>query len=336
MLTPKENFLKCMRGEIPDWVPTLSMGMKRGVEEPSDVVLEPSIINEHRIRGGGFDLWGVEYVSTESAGNALMPKTCDFILSDIRKWREVIKAPVLTGVDWEKMCKNDCKRLGLDRSKSAVIMVMHIGYFQTLMSFMGFSNGLCAMYEEPEEVKALLEYLCDFYCQVAARYIEYAEPDVFGNADDTAAWANPFISVEMYREFLIPLYDRQFKFARDRGLPISMHNCGKSACFFDDLVRIGVTEWNPAQTCNDLISVKKKYGNRLVITGGWDARDHLLNDGVTYEEIYDSIKRQMDLLAPGGGYCFCGGFMGAVGDKNVFEKNAMVHKAVAELSHMYY
>ena len=336
MLTAKENYLKCLRGEVPDWVPTLTMGRGFGDEAPSDVVLEPSIVTEHRIRGGGVDIWGVEYVSTESAGNALMPKTSDFILDDIRNWRDVIKAPNLSDVDWEKMCKDDFKRLKIDRSKSAVIMLLHMGYFQDLMSFMGFTNGLCAMYEEPEEVKALLEYICDFYCDVAAKYIEYAEPDVWGNADDTAAWANPFISVEMYREFLIPLYDRQLKFGRDRGIPISMHNCGKSACFFDDLVKIGVTEWNPAQTCNDLASVKKKYGNRLVITGGWDARESLLNDDVTYEEIYESIKNQMDLLAPGGGYCFSGGYLGAIGDKAVYEKNAMVHRAVKELSHKYY
>ena len=336
MLTPKENYLRCMHREIPEWVPTLTMGMGFGGEAPSDVVLEPSIITEHRIRGGGRDFWGVEYVPTESTGNALIPKTSDFILDDIRKWRDVIKAPDLSGVDWEKMCRDDCKRLKIDRSKSAVIMLMHMGYFQDLMSFMGFTNGLCAMSEEPDEVKALLEYLCDFYCEVAARYIDYADPDVWGNADDTAAWGAPFISAAMYREFLIPLYDRQLKFGRDRGLPVSMHNCGKSACFFDDLVSIGVTEWNPAQTCNDLAAVKEKFGNRLVITGGWDARGDLLNKDVTYEEIFESIKKQMDILAPGGCYCFCGGFMGAVGDTGMFEKNAMVHKAVDELSRMYY
>ena len=336
MLSKKENYLKCMRGEVPEWVPTLMMGMGFGGEVPSDIVVEPSIVTEHRIRGGGLDIWGVEYVPTESTGNALIPKTSDFILDDIRRWRDVIKAPDLSGIDWEEMCKNDFRRLKIDQSQSAIIMLLHMGYFQTLMSFMGFTNGLCAMYEEPEEVKALLEYLCDFYCEVASRYIDYASPDVWGTADDTAAWANPFISADMYREFLIPLYDRQLKFGRDRGLPVSMHNCGKSACFLDDLTMIGVTEWNPAQTCNDLAAVKKKFGNKLVITGGWDARGRLLDDDVTYGEIYDSIKCQMDMLAPGGGYCFCGGFMGALGDKRSFEKNMMVRRAVEELSHTYY
>ena len=119
--------------------------------------------------------------------------------------------------------------------------------------------------------------------------------------DDTAAWANPFISPEMYREFLLPLYDRQAKFGRDRGLPISMHNCGKCEGFFDDLVKISVSMWDPAQTCNDLVGIKKKYGNALVIAGGWDSRDHLLSDDVTYEEIYEYTKGPVRQAGAGRG-----------------------------------
>ena len=43
---------------------------------------------------------------------------------------------------------------------------MHAGYFQNLMAFMGFTEGLLAMYEEPEEVYALFDYICSFYCEV--------------------------------------------------------------------------------------------------------------------------------------------------------------------------
>jgi hypothetical protein len=337
MLTEKENFLRCLHGELPEYVPLYTMGMPRyGGGPPPDTMVEPVITMGHHARGGGKDLWGVEYVPTESAGNALIPSNRDFILDDITKWRDVIKAPDLSGIDWEQMCKNDFKAKNVDRTRTAVCMNLHLGYFQTLMSFMGFSNGLCAMYEEPEEVKALFEYLADFYCTVAEKYVDFCKPDVWTMMDDTAAWANPFISPDMYREFLLPLYDRQARFARDRGLPISMHNCGLSACFFDDLVSIGVTMWDPAQTCNDLDAVKKKYGRRLVIAGGWDARDHLLADDVTYDEIYEYTKSRFDRLAPGGGYCFLGGYLGAVGDDRIKAKNAMVGKAVAELRYKYY
>ena len=334
MLTGKENFLRCLHGEQPEWVPQYTMGF---IGQSFDKMVEPSIINEHRIRNGGPDIWGVEYVPTDSTGGAIIPKTSDFILEDVADWRDVIKAPDLSGVDWEQMVKDDFKRMNVNRETTAICMNLHMGYFQTLMSFMGFTNGLMAFYEDPDEVKALFEYLADFYISVGEKYAEYCQPDVWTMMDDTAAWANPFISPDMYREFLIPLYKRQAKWARDRGLPISMHNCGKSECFFDDLVNeVGVTMWDPAQTCNDLGAVKAKFGNRLVIAGGWDARDRLLDDDVTYEEIYESVKKQFDLLAPGGGYCFEGFFMGAKGDTINMEKNRMLYEAVAELDHKYY
>lgn len=334
MISGKENFLMCLRGEQPEWIPQYTMGF---LGESFDKLVEPSFTSPHRLNGGGPDIWGVEYVPTESANNAIIPKTCDFILEDITDWRDIIKAPSLEGIDWEQMVKDDLKRANVNRETTAVCMNLHLGYFQHLMSFMGFTNGLMAFYEEPDEVKALFEYLYEFQCTVGDAYAEYLQPDVMLLMDDTAAWANPFISPEMYREFLIPLYKRQAKWARDRGLPISMHNCGKSECFFDDLVsEVGVTMWDPAQTCNDLVGVKKKFGNRLVIAGGWDARDHLLEDDVTYEEIYESVKKQFDLLAPGGGYCFSGSFLGSVGDEKTKEKNKMLYQAVAELSRKYY
>jgi hypothetical protein len=95
--------------------------------------------------------------------------------------------------------------------------------------------------------------------------------------------------------------------------------------------------WDPAQTCNDLDAVKQKYGNKLVIAGGWDARDHLLSDDVTDEEIYESVKQSIERLAPGGGYCFCGGFLGAAGqEKETNRKNAVVHRALEEIGRNFY
>jgi hypothetical protein len=336
MLTAKENFMQCLRGEVPEWVPIFTMGAPIEGIPVADALVEPLLVSEHRARGGGRDIWGVNWVATESTGNAVMPDTSEYILKDIRKWRDVVKAPDLSGIDWEAMCRKDFEDRGIDPSKTAVAVGPGSGYFQQLMAFMGFEEGLCAFYDEPDEVKALFAYLSDFYYEVASKYVEHCKPDVWSILDDTAAWQNPFISLDMYREFLLPLYDRDASIGRERGLPITFHNCGKCEIFLDDLVGIGVTAWNPAQTCNDLAAIKRKYGNRLVITGGWDGRGRLLDDDVTYEEIYESVKKSMDLLAPGGGYCFMGSFLGYPGDEAIARKRTMLYKAVDELSRQYY
>lgn len=327
-MTEKENYLRTLRGEQPEWVPVYTFGPMPGQTRPStNCMLEPLIVSEFRMKGGGKDCWGVTYVPTEETGGALLPKPGEFILDDICNWRDVIKAPSLEGIDWEKMAKDQLEgfyKLGVNREDTAISLNLHVGYFQNLMAFMGFTEGLCAMYEEPEEVMALFDYMCDFYTEITRQIIDYVQPDVLTLMDDTATEHAPFISPEMYREMVLPFHDRQAKFGRDRGIPITMHNCGKAEGFMDDLRSIGVNAWDPAQTCNDLKAVKAKYGNDLVLMGGWDARGRLTAPDVTEEEIRQSVRDAIDAYAPGGGYCFCGGYMGAIGDQETARKNEIL------------
>lgn len=329
MLTPKENYLKVLKGDVPEWLPRTAFGgTHNGTKADPCRMLEPSVTNGHRERNGGKDIWGVEYVPTYETGNALIPKPNDFILDDITKWRDVIKAPDLSGVDWESMAKKQLENSKIDRTQTAISFNLHMGFFEDLMSFMGFTEGLTALYEEPEECAALFEYLCDFYCGVAEKCIDYFKPDVYQMMDDTAAWNSPFISKAMFDELLVPVYDRQAKFGRDRGLPIAFHNCGKCEAFIPEMVDFGVTCWDPAQTCNDLKAVKAQYGNSFVLCGGWSPRDHLLAEDITDEEILSSVKEAIDAFAPGGGYIFQGSYLGPIDDKEVARKNALIRNFV--------
>lgn len=338
MLTEKENYLRVLTGQIPEWIPEYTFGkMPWSDEDPANVMVEPSILCGHRDNNGGPDHWGVEYITSKESAGALMPKTWDFLLTDITKWRDVIKAPSLEGIDWEDMAKKSVAKTRVNRDKSVLALNLHVGYFQNLMAFMGFEEGLMALYEEPEEVKALMEYMCDFYCTVCERIIDYIKPDVITLMDDTASWNAPFISHEMYREFFLPYYDRQAKFGRDRGLPITFHNCGKCESFVDDMVSIGVKAWDPAQTCNDLPAIKAKYGNKLAIMGGWDSRGRLLDDDVSDDEIRQSVIDTVNMLAPGGGFVWCGGFMGIdPNDPIITHKNKVLKDTFTELSKTFY
>lgn len=325
MLTEKENLLKVYRGETPDWVPVSRMGPPNG-QAPASMMLTPPLLSPQQEKGGGRDIWGVNYVPTESTGNALIPDNSEFILplDDLKNWREVIKAPDFSGVDWEGLVKESIKKSGIDRTQTALALSLHFGYFQHLMSFMGFEDGLLAFYEEPELVHELLEYLSEFYMSVADKVLDLYKPDVLSIADDTAAWGAPFISVDMYREFIAPHHSKYVKRGLDRGLTISMHNCGKCEGLMDLLVGMGFSVWNPAQTCNDLKAIKARYGNKLVISGGWDGRGRLMASDVTDEEIRQSVRDTIDAYAPNGGFCWAGGFLGALNDPEPVRKTAVV------------
>jgi len=226
-MTEKENFGLMLKGEQPEWVPIYSMTPRTdGGYAPSCIVL-PGILSAAVTDPAprAADCFGVTYVEVPDNTAAKVPEPNNFILEDITKWRDVIKAPDLSGIDWEQMAKKDLERFRIDPEKQYVEMGLHFGYFQYLMAFMGFTNGLMAMYEEPEEVMALFDYMCTFFTEVAEKYIDYVKPDIFFMSDDIATWKSPFISLDMYRELVKPFAVRQAEIGTKRGLPLSMHCC---------------------------------------------------------------------------------------------------------------
>lgn len=321
-MTERENLLKVYHGEVPEWLPRYSLapvGAPGATSSPATVPVGPAFLDKKVINGAEFDIWGVEHTATESAGGASLPTPGKFIIKDITKWRDVIKAPDISDIDWDAMSRKGTEKI--NRNESVVELMTHVGYFQHLMEFMGFSEGLTAMFEEPDEVMALFEYLADFYDEVFAKAIEYYKPDVMCILDDTATAINPFISLGMYREMVKPYHERLAKIARDRGVLINMHNCGRCEDFIDDWLDMGVSIWNPAQTMNDLVGIKEKYGNKLTLVGCWDSSGPPAWPGATEELVRSEVRKCIDTFAPGGGFVFWGSIYGPKGDPEVALKS---------------
>jgi hypothetical protein len=348
MLTEKQNYLMVLAGEQPEWVPICGPNFGAKTPEPSHF-FEPPLLNPHRAYPPGMDLrgrnikdiWGVSYVVSESTDFALTPDTSNFILplDKLPHWRDIIKAPNLSDVNWEKLITQQISDSKIDRKQTAVAYALHFGYFQHLMSFMGFEDGLIAFYEYPDEVHELLHYLSDFYMKITDLVIDYYQPDLLTFMDDTASESAPFISAEMYREFILPHHEKFAKRGRERGLPMTMHNCGKCESFLDMLVGIGINSWDPAQTVNDLDAIKARYGNHLVLCGGWDERERLLlplepeggisknasnQDFLSEAELRQSVRNTIDRLAPGGGYCWTAMVLERAGDTSNHRKNLII------------
>ena len=93
----------------------------------------------------------------------------------------------------------------------------------------------------------------------------------------------------MYRDILMPVYMKLTQAARDRGLPIQFHNCGRCEDFYDDMLKLGVVYTDPAQTTNDLLAAKEKYGTKLVFAAvGLDLPEHAPQ--VTEEAVRQSVR----------------------------------------------
>jgi hypothetical protein len=60
--------MKCIRGEVPEYLPTFTWGRKPGdTEAPLSAKLGPSIKFKHREGERGIDLWDVPHVANNGA-----------------------------------------------------------------------------------------------------------------------------------------------------------------------------------------------------------------------------------------------------------------------------
>jgi hypothetical protein len=346
-LTPRENFERMIRGEIPQSIPQYTMGfaMPGGPRPPTHSV-GPMLgkfaeIMEAQMTGKPVpdkyvNEWGVTMMGNKEGSGGMLPEPNNFILKDIRDWKKVIKAPPpLETSDswWADKAKKDIANSGIDRTQSLAAVSILFSPFLARISFMGFTEGLCALSEEPEEVKEFLNWQCDYYMPIYEKVLKYYEPDLAGIGDDTATRYNPFFSVEMYKDIFKPIYARQAKVFTDRGLWIEFHLCGRGEDFLPDMCDFGVKAWDPAQTDNDLIKAKTTHD--ISILGGYDFVPP--PDGVVTEEfVRQSVRNTINKYAPGGRYGWMGMIMTVTGDPNGPVWNGWLTDEVNKLTENYY
>ncbi|NLV50859.1 MAG: veratrol--corrinoid protein metyltransferase [Clostridiales bacterium] len=326
MISEKDNYLMMLRGEVPEFLPRYRMmewitGISITMPHKNDV-------------GDTIDEFGVKMATTEASMGAAMPKPGIVLIDDIRKWRDKLKIPDLSHVDWEKQARKDLEFKG---DISGIPLIGFTGhYFLHVVNFMSFTEGLCAIQEEPEEVYAMLDYLCEYQLFKQKIMQKYYKIDVICIPDDTAAAQFPFISMQTYEKLILPFYKRHAELALDDGIYVTKHDCGKSECFVDSWVNIGVTAWEPAQIMNDLDGIKKKYGRKLAIMGGWDNTGPVSFPEADNEFLREELYKYVDRFAPGGGFGFMAAPNGNPKDERVKEKRAIIDDVYENYAKPYY
>lgn len=340
-LTPKENYLRLCRGEEIEYIPTHTFF---GLPIHDELPIMPFGIcagdmlycdDFHPGAESFHDDWGVEYTTVQSANGGFIPTgthTNEYLIKDIYHWQDYIHKPSLyDNVNWKQKAADDLAKI--DRNRTAVVSGSPLMPFQQLMAMIGFVDGLVALYEEPEIMCDILDYMVSYIEPHIMANIEYYKPDLFILLDDTATARAPFISLDMFRELLMPFYKRICKAATDRGIPLMYHNCGKCEAFLPDMAELGVRYWDPAQTVNDLDNLQKtlcpQYNFNFAGGFNWDFSKDIAD--VTEDDAKEQMRNYIDRWAPGGHFIASGGVIGAGGDPKVMQ----VNKWLAEESYVY-
>ena len=296
-MTGKENYLKTLRREKPEWVPYY--------RDACQWVM-PGFVMQHMASEDMRDWFGVPWTMNESGPMVL---TGNYVMDDVTKWKQYIHLPDLDSLNWDTMSQADLSVVDRENKAVGLLTMLTSGgcFFIPLMNMMGFEEGLCALVEEPDAVSEMFEYLCCYLEKIIDYGAKYYKPEVMIIADDICAATGPMISMETYQRLLRPYYKRLLDRIHSYGVFAEVHMCGKGEDFVRDFVRLGADIWEPAQAINNLAELKKELGDKLIFNGGWASDGPGGIPGANETTVRESARLAIDTCGKDGGFVFWDG-----------------------------
>jgi len=175
----------------------------------------------------------------------------------------------------------------------------------------GFYRGMTQVFmdlaTEDPACMLLIDRFLDVQYEVTKRALEIARGgvDFMWLGEDLGTQNSPLISMDMLKRVIIPRQKRFFDLAKSYDLPVMMHNCGSSSWAFDEYVKIGlnvVDTLQPEAANTSPEYLKRTFGDRLAFHGCISTAG-AVSDG-TVQDTIDECRRTLDIMMPGGGYCF--------------------------------
>ena len=297
MQTPKEIFLELLK---PDGKPERIL---KQYEALHMCLYDPinAYLRGNRRRGTtSRDRWGTTISFPEDAPGAT-PLHGDglTVCPDITRWREYVRAPDIAAnctEGWEE-CRTR-SRAAADAEGKLLAGFMGTGIFEQCHFLMGFENTLTALYEHPEEMHELIEYITEYRLRYVQLLIDNLQPDVIFSHDDWGTKSALFMKPDMWRAFFKEPYRRFYGYIRSRGCIAIHHADSYLADIVDDMADIGIQVWQGTLPENDIPALQRRLKGRLVLMGGMGAA--IDRADATPEEITVYAEKTLRDCCPGG------------------------------------
>jgi len=198
------------------------------------------------------------------------------------------------------------------REKGKLVMVKGLcaGVFEMQQRFRGMSNALVDPFMYPEFSDCLIGKLADLKIQFWQMALEELGDvvDVIAEADDYGTQESQLIDPDQFRQYYKPHISRIIA-AMKKSAPeakIMFHSCGNVRPIIPDFIEMGIDILNPVHinaAGMEPFQLKKDFGKDVVFWGGGIDTQKILATG-TIKDVEDDVKKNIDALAPGGGFVF--------------------------------
>jgi len=173
----------------------------------------------------------------------------------------------------------------------------------------GLEQWFCDLLSNQAFCEAMLDQTLKFWMDWFRLFLDEVGDvvDVIMIGDDLAGQNGPLFNPAIYRRLVKPRHQHLVRYIRSRtSAKIWYHTCGSCSEFIPDLIENGVHILNPVQVSArkmDPLTLKARFGDKLVFWGGGVDTQHILSRG-TPDEVAEDVRRNLRALMPGGGYVF--------------------------------
>lgn len=148
-------------------------------------------------------------------------------------------------------------------------------YYWILRSLAGIENASYLLYDSQELVDELFERYFTVVMEGFRRIDGLVKIDVVGFGEDIAYKNGPFISLEMFRQLILPRYCKTMEYARKLGIDFTWYDSdGDVRAYIPDYLSVGINGLAPCEVAAgmDPVELRREFGRSLRMMGGFDKR----------------------------------------------------------------
>jgi uroporphyrinogen decarboxylase len=216
--------------------------------------------------------------------------------------------PLVAGPDGAQRLAEGARRLRA-RTERAIIGLFGGNLLEVGQFLYRIDNFLMLLAGDPDRAHAFLDRLVELHLANLERFLAAVGDsiDIILFGDDLGMQNGPQMSPAMYEEFFKPRHARMWARAKElANVKVMLHCCGGVQPLLRHLIEAGLDAINPVQiSCAgmDPRALKQQFGKDLTFWGG-GCDTHRVLSGGTPDEIRRHVRRQVEILKPGGGCVF--------------------------------
>lgn len=311
----RERFVRTLTGKPVDRVPFIKLFGGTNAIRPRWEKERPGLSREiDRILGfeGTYRGWGETDVNVRLSGLGKPVVVEDTASRCVKRWADgtvkvfqkgvdfhalTVEWPVKDRADWERikaahLNADDPGRFPPDwasrveeyRRRDYPLQLTHGGVYGFCRNMMGDERLLFAFYDDPGLVHDIMDTYTGTVLSIWDRMAAAVDFDLIECWEDMASKNGPFISPDMFREFMAPNYRRIAEFAKARGIEVLLVD---SDGYIDDLagllVEAGVTALYPFEAASGCrpMEVRRRHADLGIL-------------GALNKQVMAASKREID------------------------------------------